>query len=221
MTLLKLYFYAQNLLIKIEWIVFNPISSTPFYKLQTRMSTFQEQLTALNARIDAVQIQQRTLEQELEAAEQEKQRLISAEEAANSGLTFEEVATFRRALTVVGGLLARPDCMFGKFSILDEDPDETDGGYANRDEVLNFSFSITQAFVNDIGPGLRTIIVLKTKHKGIKSITHEMLEQKGPREPDADEFPDIWYVDWDYHQSVEVRGAVSQKEFFTDNNRFH
>jgi hypothetical protein len=188
---------------------------------QTRMSTFQEQLTALNARIEASQAQQRKLEQELEAAEQEKQRLISAEEAANSGLTFEEVATFRRALTVVGGLLARPDCMFGKFSILDEDPDETDGGYANGDEVLKFSFSITQSFVNDIGPGLRTTVSLKTKNKGIKAIVHEMLIRQGPQEPDADEFPDLWYVDWDYHQSIELRGAVSQKEFFADHNRFH
>ncbi len=185
------------------------------------MSTFQEQLTTLNARIEAVQQQKRTLDQELEAAEQEKQQLLDAHQAANSGLTFEEQAIFRRALTVVAGLLARPDCMFGKFSILDEEPDETDGGYANRDEKLSFSFSITQSFVNDIGPGLRTTIVLKTKHKGIKALTHEMLEQKGPREPDADEFPDLWYVDWDYHQSVEIRGAVSQKEFFADHNRFH
>ena len=185
------------------------------------MATFQQKLSEIEARIEASQEAQRKLCKEIEEAKEEKNRLIAAEEVKSSGLSSEEIYTFRRALTIMANLLNEEICLLGSFKIVDEEPDVTDGGYTHKDEPLKYSFSITQAYVNDVCPGLRTTIILKTKEKGIKAIVHEMLEQKGFREPDADEFPDYWYRDWDYYQTIEIRNPITKKEYFTDMNRFY
>lgn len=170
----------------------------------------------LEARCEAVTAQRQALEEE----ERDLERALNlARERRDrerpDSLMPEDEKTLRRALTVVGELLANPDVLHGGFTLEDAEPDETDHGYFGPRDKQVFSVDIQAGLCLDVCPGLRIRVTLKTKNAKVCAIVREMLTStEYVRDEDKHRERTYWNIDWDYHDAIEVRNPMTSEQYY-------
>lgn len=179
------------------------------------MSSIDEQLATIEARKQVVIEQKNKAYNELCQLQEEEQRLKQEKLAAEGNLTPLEILEFKRALSIVAGLVANEDVSFGGVYLKDEEPEETAGGYCGKETTLKYSFKIKTDYCYDVSPGLRVSVEVLTEDKAIAALVRAMVDStEYVPDDEKDMTKNSWRVDWDYHDSVLLKGAVSSEEYW-------
>ena len=111
-------------------------------------------------------------------------------------------------MTVVGKAVTSEDVVFGTIRLVDEDPEETEGGYRGN-HMNKYSIHMQCNFVEDHAVGLNYIVIIKTKNPHIKTIVRDMLG-KGE---EGDLPGNTWTADWDYYTRFSITNTISDEEY--------
>lgn len=178
------------------------------------MSSFDEQLLAIEKRQSELFEKEREIYKEQEALQAEKERLESLRLAENGGLPDDEVNSLKMALTIVGKAISDEDVVFGTFELVDEEPEETDAGY-QRNVQHRFSIHMECGFVEDCAVGLRYTIKLKTKDEAVRAIVRAMISSTEYINEEYRSDPrNRWGVDWDFHEKIILRNPYSKEQYY-------
>ena len=158
--------------------------------------------------------------QEIEDEEMEMIRALAEarkreEQARPSFLSPEDEIALRRSLTVVGELLAGENVLSGSFELVDEDPDEMDGGHYGDTKGLPFSLNVATGFCLDVSPGLGARATLKTKNAKVREIVREMITStEYIRDEEKHQERTYWSIDWDSYSRIEVKNPMTGEAYY-------
>lgn len=198
---------------------------------KTKMSAYGDSYERRRARqteletLTAEEIEKRCMEvaRRKEEIEDEEVELIRAlaearkreEQKRPDFLSPEDEITLRRSLTVVGQLLAGDDVLSGGFELVDEEPDEMDGGHYGDTKGLPFSLNVATGFCLDVSPGLGVRATLKTKNAKVRAIVREMITStEYVRDSEKHQERTYWSIDWDSYSRIEVKNPMTSEEYY-------
>ena len=172
------------------------------------MATYETKLEALKIREAALKTKEYELSNERVSLMHEIAELEEEQRALSSELTNREIASIRKAMTVVGKAITSDDVIFGTIRLLDEEPEDTAGGYRG-DHTNKYSIRMACTFVEDHAVGLQYKVIIKTKNPHIKAIVRDML---GDGEEGA--LPaNTWEADWDYYTKFSIKNTINDTEY--------
>ena len=178
------------------------------------MSSYDEKIAAVEAKQLELQKREAELAAERNRLWDELEDLKAQQLAANGGLPEQEVNSLKMALTIVGKAISSENVIFGELRLVDEEPEETSGGYHEK-EKHRFSFHIECGFVEDCAIGLQYNVKIKTKDEAVRAIVRSMISST---EYITEEYRDIprnrWGIDWDYHDKIILKNPYSIDEYY-------
>jgi hypothetical protein len=179
-----------------------------------RMPSYEEQIAAVEAKQEELTKREAELAKERNRLWDELENLKSLQLAANGGLPEEEVNSLKMALTIVGKAISSEDVVFGGLWLLDEEPEETEGGYQKK-QKHTFSIHIECGFVEDCAVGLRYEVKIKTKEEAVRAIVRSMITSTEYITEEYRSEPRYrWGIDWDYHDKIILKNPYSKEEYY-------
>jgi hypothetical protein len=178
------------------------------------MASLEEQIAAVEAKQKELTRREADLATERNRLWDELENLKSLQLAANGGLPEEEVNSLKMALTIVGKALSSEHVIFGELRLVDEEPEETSGGYKGKEKHL-FSIHMECGFVEDCAIGLEYSVQIKTKSEGVRAIVRSMISStEYINEEYRGEPRNRWGIDWDYHDKIVLKNPYSIDEYY-------
>ncbi len=178
------------------------------------MSSYEEQIAAVEAKQEELTKREAELAKERNRLWDELDNLKSLQLAANGGLPEEEVNSLKMALTIVGKAISSEDVVFGGLCLVDEEPEETEGGY-HKKQQHKFSIHIECGFVEDCAVGLRYEVKIKTKEDAVRDIVRSMITSTEYITEEYRSEPRYrWGIDWDYHDKIILKNPYSKEEYY-------
>jgi hypothetical protein len=178
------------------------------------MSSFEEQIAAVEAKQEELRKQEAELAKERNRLWDELENLKSQQVAANGGLSATEVNSLKMALTIVGKAISDDHVVFGQLRLVDEEPEETDCGYQGK-KKHKFSIHMECGFVEDCAIGLRYEVEIKTKDEAVRNIVRSMITStEYITEEYRSEPRTRWGIDWDYHDKIILKNPYSKREYY-------
>ena len=174
------------------------------------MTTYEEKLALLTLREEAIRTKERELEDEHRIIREELAQLETERLATSPVLTKREIVSIRKAMTVVGKAVTSSDVVFGHIHLVDEEPEETAGGYMG-DHTNKYSIRMLCKFVEDHAVGLEYTVVIKTQNPHIQAIVRNMLGKGAMEEGDMP--TNYWNADWDYYTTFSITNTISDEEY--------
>jgi hypothetical protein len=173
------------------------------------MAFYKEQRAELEDELAAVH---RRYTAEIAAVRAEITALELAQVAQHSGLTQGEITGLRETVELLVQTCGAERALFATLTLVDDDPDETAGGYKGPKQN-HYSVVIQCQYVEDYGgAGLDYQIMIKTRHDGVRRFVQSMLvpDDSYDTEDDDGELvpPTSWHADWDYHTRIRMRSGV-------------
>ena len=179
-----------------------------------RMASFEEQIAAVEAKQNELSRREAELAAERNRLWDELEDLKAQQLAANGGLPEEEVNSLKMALTIVGKAISSEDVVFGGLCLVDEEPEETEGGYHMKHKH-KFSIHIECGFVEDCAVGLRYEVKIKTKEEAVRKIVRSMItSSEYITEEYRSEPRNRWGIDWDYHDKIILKNPYTKEEYY-------
>ncbi len=179
-----------------------------------RMASFDEQIAAVEAKQKELAKREAELAAERNRLWDELENLKALQLAANGGLPEQEVNSLKMALTIVGKAISSDDVIFGELRLVDEEPEETSGGY-HKKEKHRFSIHMECGFVEDCAIGLEYNVKIKTKDEAVRKIVRSMIAST---EYSTEEYRGVernrWGIDWDYHDKIILKNPYSREEYY-------
>jgi len=173
------------------------------------MATYEEKLSLLTLRENALLTKERELAEERSSLLQEIADLEKTQRALSPELTTDEIKSIRRAMSIVGKAVTSEDVIFGSIQLLDEEPEETDGGYRGN-HMNKYSIRMSCVFVEDHAVGLQYSVTIKTKNPHIKAIVRDMLGQG----EEGDLPANTWNADWEYYTKFSIKNTISNDIYY-------
>jgi hypothetical protein len=178
------------------------------------MSSYDEQIAAVEAKQEELTKREAELAKERNRLWDELENLKSLQLAANGGLPEEEINSLKMALTIVGKAISNEDVVFGGLWLVDEEPEETDGGY-QRKLKHKYSIHIECGFVEDCAVGLRYEVKIKTKEEAVRDIVRSMITSTEYIIEEYRSKPrNGWSIDWDYHDKIILKNPYNKEEYY-------
>jgi hypothetical protein len=179
-----------------------------------RMASFEEQIAAVEAKQKELAKRENELTRERNELCDELENLKAQQLAANGGLPEQEVNSLKMALTIVGKAISDEHVVFGELRLVDEEPEETSGGY-HGGVKHTFSIHIECGFVEDCAVGLRYEVQIKTKEEAVRNIVRSMISSTEYINKEyRDEPRNRWGIDWDYHDKIILKNPYSREEYY-------
>jgi len=175
------------------------------------MATYKEKLEGLTLREGALATKERELAEERSLLLNEIADLEKERQALSPELTNSEIKSIRRAMSVVGKALTSEDVIFGHIQLLDEEPEETNGGYRGA-HTNKYSIHMTCTFVEDHAVGLDYNVIIKTKNPHIQAIVRDMLDDGEEGDMPANN----WSADWDYYTKFSIKNTISNEDYYKE-----
>ena len=178
------------------------------------MASFDEQIAAVEAKQKELAKRESELAAERNRLWDELENLKALQLAANGGLPEQEVNSLKMALTIVGKAISSEDVIFGELRLVDEEPEETSGGYHEK-EKHRFSIHMECGFVEDCAIGLEYNVKIKTKDEAVRKIVRSMISSTEYINKEyRDEPRNRWGIDWDYHDKIILKNPYTREEYY-------
>ena len=166
------------------------------------MSSYDEKLASLDIR------RKQLLAQELELAKARERLWIETEalEAQrliqSGGLTHEQIADFRKAVTQIVKTLSTEDVTHAVLEVVDKPPEHQDRYNRDADNVYSIHITCMYSVCDYPVTGLNYTVEIRTQNAAIIAILRSMIKQVGLGSDDSVGPRARWFVYWDDYQSI-------------------